>query len=90
MTPERWQKVKEIFNAAMQRAPEERSAFLSTACGSDESLRNEVESLLASHEKDGSFIDSPTYQAAAEMLASDLELKAGQMIGATNAARLRH
>ena len=65
----------------MQRAPEERSAFLSTVCWSDESLRNEVESLLTSHEKDGSFTDSPTYQAAAERLASDLELKAGQMIG---------
>jgi serine/threonine protein kinase len=32
-------------------------------------------------QKDGSFIDSPAYQAAAEMLASDLELKAGQTIG---------
>ena len=47
----------------------------------DESLRKEVESLLASHEKDGSFIDSPAYEAAAGMLASDPELTVGQKIG---------
>jgi len=31
MTPERWQKVKEIFQAAVERVPQERSAFLSSA-----------------------------------------------------------
>ncbi|MDX6530381.1 MAG: eukaryotic-like serine/threonine-protein kinase [Blastocatellia bacterium] len=81
MTPERWHQVKELFDSTLQCEPEQRSIFLSRACGEDESLRREVESLLASHEKDGSFIDSPAYQAAAEMLASDLELKAGQTIG---------
>jgi len=80
MTPERWQKVKEIFQAALDRAPEERSAFLSSACGGDEVLRREVESLIASHEKDGSFIDSPAYEAAADVLSGDQELKAGQTI----------
>src|SRR5712692_5790469 len=81
MTPERWQQVKEIFQSALERAPGERSAFLSEACGADESLRKEVESLIASHEKDGSFIDSPAYEAAAGMLASDPELTVGQRIG---------
>ncbi len=81
MTPERWQKVKEIFQSALERAPGERSAFLSDACGGDEALRQEVESLIASHEKDGSFIDSPAYQAAAEMLEGNQELKSGKTIG---------
>lgn len=81
MTPERWQQVKEIFQSALERAPGERSAFLANACGGDESLRKEVESLIAAHEKDGSFIDSPAYQGAAEMLEGDQELKAGQTIG---------
>jgi serine/threonine protein kinase len=82
MTPERWQKVKEIFQATLDRAPEDRSAFLASACGGDESLRKEVESLLAAHEKDGSFIDSPAYQAAAELLVDEkAELKPGQVVG---------
>jgi serine/threonine protein kinase len=81
MTPERWQKVKEIFQSALEQAPEERSSFLAGECQGDEALRREVESLIASHEKDGSFIDSPAYEAAAGMLASDPELTVGQKIG---------
>jgi serine/threonine protein kinase len=82
MTPDRWQKVKEIFQAALDRAAGERSAFLSEACGVDEALRREVESLLASHEKDGSFIDSPIYEAAAELIVNEkAELKPGQVAG---------
>ena len=84
MTPERWQQVKEIFHLALKRAPGERSAFLENACGGDASLRKEVESLIASHEKDGSFIDSPAYEAAAAMLETEQQLKAGQMIGHYN------
>jgi serine/threonine protein kinase len=81
MTPNHWQQAKEIFHAALDRAPGERSAFLANACGGDEALRKEVESLLAAHEKDGSFIDSPAHQVAAEMLMNDPELSAGQAIG---------
>jgi len=80
MTPERWQKVKEIFDAALKYEPAQRSPFLSRACGGDEDLRQEVESLIASHEKTGTFIDSPAYEAAAEVLADHQELKAGRRI----------
>jgi serine/threonine protein kinase/WD40 repeat protein len=48
MTPERWQQVKEILHGAMQRAPEDRSAYLGQACQTDPELRSEVESLLSS------------------------------------------
>jgi serine/threonine protein kinase/Tfp pilus assembly protein PilF len=47
VTPERWQQIKSLFGAALERSPEGRAAFLQEACGSDESLRAEVESLLA-------------------------------------------
>src|SRR5437016_1366587 len=82
MTPERWQQIKETFQAVLDRAPEERAAFVASACAGDESLRREVESLLAAHEKDGSFIDSPAYEVAAELIMDDkAELKPGQKIG---------
>src|SRR5437870_1475445 len=82
MTRERWQKVKEIFQSALERAPGERSAFLASACGGDELLRKEVESLLASHEKSGEFIDSPAYEAAAKLIVDDkAEMKPDQTIG---------
>lgn len=57
MTPERWQEVKNLLAAALERAPEERSSYLDKAC-SEPALRREVESLLAAHDQDdGSFIE---------------------------------
>src|ERR1044072_8010488 len=82
MPPERWQQVKEIFNSAIAYRPEERGLFISQACSGDEELRSEVESLIASHEESGSFIDKPAFEAAASLLASEKgEQKPGQIIG---------
>ena len=47
LTPERWQRIKEVFGLALECAPEARVAMLEEACGGDESLRAEVQSLLA-------------------------------------------
>src|SRR5438105_4965442 len=82
MTPESWQKVKEIFHAALELGVDERFLFLSNACGSDTRLRQEVESLIRAHEQSGEFIDSPAYEIAADMLISDeAELSIGQRLG---------
>jgi serine/threonine protein kinase/Tol biopolymer transport system component len=82
MKPERWQKIKDIFQAALDRAPEERSAFVSQACEGNEELRKEVESLISSDGRTGAFLDSPAYEAAAETLVNEKsELKPGQTAG---------
>lgn len=82
MTPERWQQVKEIFNSAINYRPEERGLFLSQACSGDDNLREEVESLIASHEQSGNFIDEPAFVAAASLLADEKrELSVGDTIG---------
>ena len=49
MTAARWAEVKAVFHSAFERSREERQAFVLSACGSDEELRREVESLLAEH-----------------------------------------
>jgi eukaryotic-like serine/threonine-protein kinase len=60
MTPEQWAQVNEVLHRAMQVAPEQQAAFLDGACGPDESLRREVESLLAADdEARSSFLRSP-------------------------------
>ena len=51
MKPERWQQVDGLFQAALEREPDERAAFISEACGGDDSLRREVEALLAADGK---------------------------------------
>jgi Tol biopolymer transport system component len=83
MTPERWQQVKQIFHAALEREPAVRSAFLGEVCGTDRALRSEVESLISSHEEDGSFIDSPAFGTGAGLLAKEpAALQPRQQLGA--------
>jgi serine/threonine-protein kinase len=49
MTPERHQRIKRLFLAAVELAPSEVDAFLQSACGDDGELRTEIESLLENH-----------------------------------------
>ena len=81
MTPERWQQIKQIFNSAVKYDESERATFLAQACRSDARLREEVESLIASHERDGSFIDSPAYKRLELSLEDNAELKPGEQVG---------
>jgi eukaryotic-like serine/threonine-protein kinase len=52
MTEARWAQVKALFEAAVERPPSERDAFLSSATAGDENLRREVQSLLRSDDPD--------------------------------------
>lgn len=56
---EDWLRVKEAFEAATDLAPAERTAFLHRFGPGDESLRREVESLLASDAQADGFIEDP-------------------------------
>jgi predicted ATPase len=82
VTPERWQRVKEVLYAALEREPPARASFLDEACAGDEPLRREVEALLAAHERAGDLLDTPVDEAAVAVLArSQVESLAGRMIG---------
>ena len=71
MTPERWQRIKELFQSAVELAPAERRAFLERACKGDRALHKEVESLLAANDETGSFISSPPRKLAPEIIVED-------------------
>jgi tetratricopeptide (TPR) repeat protein/TolB-like protein len=58
MTPERWAKVKVLFEAALDRPTERRLQYL-TESGADDDLREEVTRLLANLDLAGSFLDEP-------------------------------
>jgi eukaryotic-like serine/threonine-protein kinase len=58
MTPEQREKVKQLFEAALERAPTQRETFLTQAC-EDEEVRGEVKSLLSEHEGLGEFMHGP-------------------------------
>ena len=65
MIAERWQQVKAIFDGAVECDSADRAEFLRQSCGSDEEMRIEVESLLDSDGKAGSFIENPMAAEAA-------------------------
>jgi serine/threonine protein kinase len=58
-TKAEWQRVKDLFGAALERTPAERAAFLREACGEDASVREEVESLLEAHDSAGEILEHP-------------------------------
>ncbi|MEO7135708.1 MAG: protein kinase [Vicinamibacterales bacterium] len=67
--PVRWTRARDLFHAALQLAPEDRAAFLESACGNDQRLRAEVSSLLASDEQAGAFIEQPASTLLADSAA---------------------
>ena len=81
MSRPRWQEVKALFQAALERDADDRDAFLETACAGDGALRAEVASLLASDADELPWLDRPVFEAAAGLLASDPTAGAGSRIG---------
>ena len=57
MNPKEWQRIKSIFDLAVDLDPAAKKAFLDGACGIDSPLRREVESLIAADDDAGSSLD---------------------------------
>ena len=68
MNPERWQKVEELYHAALEREKDQRDSFLAEACDSDPDLLAQVQKLINAHDLSGSFIDSPAYEINTQTL----------------------
>ncbi|MGH9766506.1 MAG: protein kinase domain-containing protein [Blastocatellia bacterium] len=79
MTPERWRQAQQLFEAALEFDADGRAAFLAVACGEEETLRREVESLLAADDQADGFLDV-TEQAAASLRAN-INVGEAAMIG---------
>ena len=81
MTPERWQRVEELYHAARGRPPAERAAFVAEACRGDERLRGEVESLL-NEPSDGGFLAAASLETASAPIPDVPQDMTGHSIGA--------
>jgi serine/threonine protein kinase len=82
MRRERWPQIEEVFQSALDCAPENRVMFLDSACGEDRELRREIESLLASHEKSG-FTTPAAFENALDVLEQrTAQLDEGREVGA--------
>jgi non-specific serine/threonine protein kinase/serine/threonine-protein kinase len=78
MTPEEWQRVKQILEHALDLEDAERAAYIAQACAGDAALRAEVESLAGAHAAAGTFIEPAAVTAEAPLAET---LSAGADIG---------
>ncbi len=82
MADDNWQKVREIFDSALQHKPVERRKFVHEACGVDKTLIAEVESLLSSLDSAESFMETPAVVKVAGAIEAETEkLKTGKCLG---------
>jgi len=61
MDLERWKKIEDIFQSALDREANEREEFIRAECNSDDNLRLEVEKLIARYEVEEEFLESPVW-----------------------------
>jgi serine/threonine protein kinase len=59
MKPEQWARVKDVFNAALEQEPGARRAYVAGATEGDDSVRAEVERLLAAERESADFMEHP-------------------------------
>ena len=82
MDAKRWKQIKAIYDRALDLSSDEREGFLAEACGADDDLLHEVESLLAAHEDAGTFLQAPAVEVAArEIITDEVTSPAPQLIG---------
>jgi hypothetical protein len=61
ITPDKWQRAKAVFDAALQKPASERASFMAGAC-QEADLREQVEQLLRNHEQAVSFLSKPVIE----------------------------
>ncbi len=68
MTPERWDRIQDLFHQAAERPEAGREAFLRAACSDDPSLVPDIVALLAADARDSTPVDRPVAAVAQELL----------------------
>ena len=87
MQPERWLRIEEVFQSALDSAPENRAAILDAECGDDAELRREVESLLASHEESDPTKPDALHEALGVLQQHTLQVEGEKKFGAYRVLR---
>jgi eukaryotic-like serine/threonine-protein kinase len=84
MNPERWRRVRQLFDEAVDLPSDRRPAFLDSLRAGEESLVREVESLLRSSDVSGDFLETPAVERFAGPTARE---KARSRIGPYSVVR---
>jgi tetratricopeptide (TPR) repeat protein len=71
VSPQRWNRVRELFDSALDRPPAEVEDYLRDACGGDDVLLSEVHQMLEQHRAAG-FLDAPPARRAPSFQTGDI------------------
>jgi Tol biopolymer transport system component len=85
MTPGQWERVRALFQSAIEQPPAARAVFVSTADG-DEVIQREVQSLLEAYAAAGGFLDAPAVSGDTGVDAPLPALQPGDRIGSFEVA----
>src|ERR1700678_2114232 len=80
MTPERWQRLSEIFHAAGGLDPAERDEFLTRECAGDEAMRSELVHWLEEDAKGSGLLDRPVWADRAESQPAPTVFSSGEIV----------
>jgi eukaryotic-like serine/threonine-protein kinase len=90
LEPERWQRVEDLYHRCLELDESRRKEFLRHACGDDEIVHREVESLLAHEKAAEHFIESPALEVMGKVVARDPALtEAGADLIGSNVSHYR-
>src|SRR5215510_9734099 len=89
MNADRWDRLGELFVAALDRPPAERDLLIAQQCADDQALLSDVSSLIAAAERSSDFLTSNALDRLAKSIATDgWSLRPGEHIGAYTVDRL--
>ncbi|MEE8458298.1 MAG: serine/threonine-protein kinase, partial [Phycisphaerales bacterium] len=84
----RWDRIRELFETACELDTVQRRTFLADACGDDEHLRTEIESILAASDEPA-LLDEPAVSAFPELFEPHrAQTLVGRRVGAYKLVRL--
>lgn len=89
MKPDRWQRIKYVFNATVEQPRAERNGFLRTACGDDSDLLHEVELLLSTENEARSFLEQPAAEDAFRLLIPSLTPRVAESLSGQTVSHYR-
>src|SRR5205085_1933055 len=87
MTPEQWQRVRALFEAALDRGPSDAASWAMREAADDDLVRAEVLSLLAHHSRAGAFLSEPIADRLPDLLKDEEALAPGTAIGSYTIVR---
>lgn len=80
MTPELWQRLKPLYQAAIEKPHDQRARFIAEVCGNDDELRKELEALVEANDEQTASGDVPVVNPEGPIARTSRPFFVGELI----------